>query len=118
MNGREPQLSKTRVLIVEDEPLIAFDNEHALIQAGYIVVATVDRFRDAEAVIGGEAPNEAGVERWQLRLWWKPFVNWIWYGGVLIALGGVFALLGRVGTDLRRRSARSQIAIRKGDAAA
>ena len=26
--------------------------------------------------------------RWQLRLWWKPFVTLIWYGGVLIALGG------------------------------
>ena len=40
-----------RILIVEDEPLIAFDNEHALQQAGYTVVATVDRFRDADAVI-------------------------------------------------------------------
>ncbi|HZV56663.1 MAG TPA: response regulator [Sphingobium sp.] len=48
---REPRIS--RILIVEDEPLIAFDNEHALQQAGYTVVATVDRFRDAEAVIEG-----------------------------------------------------------------
>lgn len=29
------------VLIVEDEPLVAFDNEHVLIQAGYRIVATV-----------------------------------------------------------------------------
>jgi cytochrome c-type biogenesis protein CcmF len=36
-------------------------------------------------VIGGEADGG----RWQLRLWWKPFVTWIWYGGVLIALGGL-----------------------------
>ena len=40
-----------RLLIVEDEPLVAFDNEHALGEAGYEVVATVDRFRDAMAVI-------------------------------------------------------------------
>ena len=40
-----------RILIVEDEPLLAFDTEHALQQAGYEVVATVDRFRDADAVI-------------------------------------------------------------------
>ena len=26
--------------------------------------------------------------RWQLRLWWKPFVTLIWLGGVLIGLGG------------------------------
>lgn len=40
-----------RILIVEDEPLLAFENEHALKQAGYEVVATVDRFRDADAII-------------------------------------------------------------------
>ena len=43
-----------RILIVEDEPLIAFDNEHILQQAGYTVVATVDRFREADAVISGQ----------------------------------------------------------------
>ena len=39
------------ILIVEDEPLIAFDNEHALEQAGYVVVATVDRFAAARGVM-------------------------------------------------------------------
>ncbi|HWI86785.1 MAG TPA: heme lyase CcmF/NrfE family subunit [Sphingomonas sp.] len=34
--------------------------------------------------------------RWQLRLWWKPFVTLIWGGGGLIAIGGVLALLGRI----------------------
>ena len=29
------------VLVVEDEPLVAFDNEHALEQAGYRIAATV-----------------------------------------------------------------------------
>lgn len=47
-----------RILIVEDEPLLAFDNEHALQQAGYQIVATVDRFRDADAVI----EREGGVD--------------------------------------------------------
>jgi DNA-binding response OmpR family regulator len=42
-----------RILVVEDEPILAFDNEHALQQAGYEVVATVDRFRDADAIILG-----------------------------------------------------------------
>ncbi len=36
-----------RILIVEDEPLVAFDNEHQLGMAGYEVVATVDRGEDA-----------------------------------------------------------------------
>lgn len=51
--------------------------------------------------------------RWQLRLWWKPFVPLIWLGGGLIALGGVLALLGRVASDVRRLVARSKIAYRR-----
>ena len=40
--------------------------------------------------------KEAGEGRWQLRLWWKPFVTLIWAGGALVAIGGVLALIGRV----------------------
>lgn len=36
-----------RIMIVEDEPLVAFDNEHLLGEAGYEVVATVDSLADA-----------------------------------------------------------------------
>ncbi|MDQ8755090.1 response regulator [Sphingosinicella sp. LHD-64] len=44
-----------RILIVEDEPLVAFDNERLLREAGYEVVATVDSFAEASAVIAREA---------------------------------------------------------------
>ena len=54
----------------------------------------------------------------QVRLWWKPFVTWIWYGGLLIGLGGLLALIGRVRTDVARRVATRKIAQRKGDAEA
>ena len=57
--------------------------------------------------------DEAEDGRWQLRLWWKPFVPMIWLGGILIALGGVLALLGRVASDLRRYVARGKIADRR-----
>jgi DNA-binding response OmpR family regulator len=43
-----------RILVVEDEPLVAFDNEHLLREAGYQVVATVDNLADAAKVIAGE----------------------------------------------------------------
>ena len=66
------------------------------------------------AVIGGEAEGD----RWQLRLWWKPFVNWIWGGGLLIGLGGLLALIGRLAADLRRRAARTKGAVRRAEAAA
>lgn len=51
------------------------------------------------AVLG--APSDDG--RWQLRLWWKPLVTLIWYGGLLIAFGGVLSIIGRLTTDIKRR---------------
>ncbi len=44
-----------------------------------------------------------GQGRWQLRLWWKPAVTLIWYGGALVALGGFLSLIGRVLRDRRVR---------------
>lgn len=43
-----------RIMIVEDEPLVAFDNEHMLSEAGYEVVATVDNLAEATRVIQEE----------------------------------------------------------------
>ncbi len=43
-------------------------------------------------VVGEPVPGG----RWQLRLWWKPFVTLIWAGGVLVAVGGALSLIGRV----------------------
>jgi cytochrome c-type biogenesis protein CcmF len=61
------------------------------------------------AVLGEEAEDG----RWQLRLWWKPFVPMIWLGGILVALGGMLALIGRVASDLRRIVARGKITYRR-----
>lgn len=44
-----------RIMIVEDEPLVAFDNEHGLTDAGYEVVATVDSRDDALDIMAREA---------------------------------------------------------------
>lgn len=41
------------ILVVEDDALIAFDNEHALVHAGYTVVAVVDRFPAAVDAMAG-----------------------------------------------------------------
>ncbi len=41
----------SRLLIVEDEPLVAFDTEHFLREAEFEIVATVDRVASAMAVI-------------------------------------------------------------------
>lgn len=55
---RKPRRKVVRtVLVVEDEPLVAFDNEHALVQAGYRIAATVDEYGHAVQVI-----DEGGVD--------------------------------------------------------
>ena len=51
-------------------------------------------------VVLGEQDEQG---RWQLRLWWKPFVTLIWLGGVLIGLGGALALSGRLFRERRQR---------------
>jgi len=75
-------------------------------------VALVTRWNGQLYAALGEETQDG---RWQLRLWWKPFVTFIWYGGVLIALGGLLSLVGRVTGDLRRRGAVRRIAERRAE---
>ena len=51
--GKRKQIVK-RILIVEDEPLTAFDNENILGDAGYEIVATVDDLDEALQVLERE----------------------------------------------------------------
>jgi cytochrome c-type biogenesis protein CcmF len=48
-------------------------------------------------------------------VWWKPFATFIWYGGLLIALGGVLAIAGRVRVDVKRRQATAKGDARRAD---
>lgn len=45
--------------------------------------------RDLYAALGEELDNGA----WAVRLYYKPFVRWIWFGGVFMAAGGLLCLL-------------------------
>jgi len=59
-----------------------------------------------ETVLSGQFYTVLGQRtqdgRWQLRLWWKPLVTLIWFGGILIALGGILALAGRAWRGWRK----------------
>ena len=48
--GKRKRIVK-RILIVEDEPLTAFDNEMMLSDLGYEIVATLDNFDNAIALL-------------------------------------------------------------------
>jgi len=45
-------------------------------------------FRDLYVALGDELPGGA----WAVRIYYKPFVRWIWAGGLLMMLGGLIAL--------------------------
>ena len=51
-----------RLLIVEDEPLVAFDTEHFLRDEEFEIVATVDRVADAMEVIRRAGDGVGGID--------------------------------------------------------
>lgn len=51
--GKRKRVVK-RILIVEDEPLTAFDNEVMLTDLGYEIVATLDSFEQAISLLDSE----------------------------------------------------------------
>jgi cytochrome c-type biogenesis protein CcmF len=58
-------------------------------------------FRDLYIALG----EPVGDNAWAVRVQYKPFVRWVWFGGLLIAMGGVTTLL-----DRRYRRARRKVA--------
>ena len=44
--------------------------------------------RDLYIAMGEQLNNGA----WAIRIYFKPFVNWIWWGGLLMAVGAIFSL--------------------------
>jgi cytochrome c-type biogenesis protein CcmF len=67
-------------------------------------------FRDIYVSLGEPVGNQGD---WALRLYYKPFVRWIWLGAILMALGGTLAV-----SDPRYRMARASERKRAADAAA
>jgi len=52
---------------------------------------------------------------WSLRLYYKPYVRWIWLGGIFMALGGILAISDRrYRTARRRRTADTEKPVSRG----
>ncbi|MCF7984217.1 MAG: heme lyase CcmF/NrfE family subunit [Thiohalocapsa sp.] len=64
-------------------------------------------FRDIYVSLG----EAVGGGDWALRLYYKPYVRWIWLGSIFMALGGILAL-----TDPRYRTARVRASAPAGSA--
>lgn len=71
-------LPEKRIYSLQSPPI-----SHAAIDAGWR--------RDIYVALGQPLDKEA----WSVRLYYKPYIRWIWGGGLLMALGGLLTVLGR-----------------------
>jgi len=48
-------------------------------------------FRDLYIALG----EPLDQDNWSVRIYYKPFMRWIWFGGMIMIIGGIFAILRR-----------------------
>jgi cytochrome c-type biogenesis protein CcmF len=59
-------------------------------------------FRDIYVAIGEQINDQTGA--WTVRLFYKPFINWLWFGAVFMVIGGMLAASDRRYRIALRRS--------------
>lgn len=69
-------------------------------------------FRDLYVSLGEPIPDSDGA--WAVRVYHKPFVDWIWAGCLLMALGGIFAISDRRYRIHSKKSKLAEIATERG----
>lgn len=59
-----------------------------------MTIAAIDAglFRDLYVALGDSLPNNS----WGVRIYYKPFIRWIWWGGFLMFFGGLIVLVKNV----------------------
>jgi len=60
-------------------------------------------FRDLYVSLGEAIEGEK--PQWSVRVFYKPFVGWLWYGAILMVLGGLLAV-----SDRRYRKSANSVA--------
>ena len=70
------------------------EKRHYPVRNNVLTEAGIDSglFRDLFVALGDSVDGEVA---WSVRLQYKPLVRWIWFGAVLMALGGAFAISDR-----------------------
>ncbi len=76
------------------------EKRHYSVKNNMMTEADIDQgvFRDLYVAMGEPLDGDA----WAVRVHYKPFVRWLWYGGTLMALGGLVTV-----TDKRYRRKKS-----------
>ena len=75
-----------------------------LVQNNPMTEAAIDAGLTRDLFIAlGEPLDQEGA--WAVRIYYKPFIRWIWLGAIIMAIGGLFAASDRRYRRLARRSA-------------
>ena len=89
----------------DGETVVTLFPEKRLYDASGQVMTEADMddgfFRDLYVALG----EPVGSDAWAVRVHYKPFVRWIWFGGMLIAFGGFITVLDRRYRSVRQRKA-------------
>jgi len=96
MNGPNYQAMRADVEVTKNGELVAnMHPEKRAFNASQSVTSetSIDRsvWRDLYLALG----DEVGGGAWTVRVYYKPLVNWIWGGALLMAIGGGFAVSDR-----------------------
>ena len=90
----------TIVITLEGEPVVTLypQKRHYTVKRSMMTEASIDPglFRDLYLAMGEPLGNGGA---WAIRVHYKPYVRWLWLGGLLMALGGLLTVF-----DKRYRS--------------
>jgi len=96
LQGPNYSSKQASVNVYKNDKLVATllpEKRTYLVQQSPMTEAGIDTglLRDVYVALGEQIDSEA----WGMRLYYKPFIQWIWIGAVLMALGGLLAALDR-----------------------
>ncbi|MDH5407977.1 MAG: heme lyase CcmF/NrfE family subunit [Gammaproteobacteria bacterium] len=96
------QVSKQGEHIVTMHP----EKRYYIVQQNPMTEAAIDAglFRDIYVSLGEPLP---GGEAWAVRLYYKPFIRWIWLGAIIMSIGGLLAATDKRYRVLLKRTARN-----------
>jgi cytochrome c-type biogenesis protein CcmF len=98
LTGPNYQAQEGRIVVLKGDRAVAqmYPQKRVYTASGMpMTEAAIDSgvFRDLYVSMGEPIPDSNGA--WAVRVYYKPFVDWIWAGCVLMALGGILALSDR-----------------------
>jgi len=96
VTGPNYQSSRATLTVTQDDKLVAVvtpDRRVYNVSRSPMTEVAIDRglLRDVYVALG----DPVSATAWSVRLHHKPFVNWIWIGCLLMALGGLLAVMDR-----------------------